>query len=206
MSDDRRGSALPIYVDFDDVLSETTRSFVNIVRNEFGKTVSYEAITSFDLKVSFQLTDREYLHLFHTIHQPDVLLGLPPVPGAVNALARWKNLGYSIAVVTGRLPGAYDASLEWLRQHQVPYDTFTIVDKYGRKEMDTAIAEPLATLSEKSFCLAVEDSAAMARHLYSAMHTPVALIDRPWNRKSPLPGEIRRYRSWPSLIRDHDRP
>ncbi len=42
-----------IYIDYDDCLCETARYFTHLVYDMFGKKISYEDITCFDLKQSF---------------------------------------------------------------------------------------------------------------------------------------------------------
>jgi len=197
---------LPIYVDFDDVLSDTTSAFLKILKLEFGKSVNFEDIFSFDLKASFNLSEIEFEHFFQRVHQPEVIMEFAPIEGAIGALAEWVKLGYQISIVTGRLTSAYAASLDWLSKHNVPYDSFMMVDKYSRENVDTKIAVSMAAFSEMKFSLAVEDSANMALHLSQEMGIPVALIDRPWNRKAKLNHKISRYTSWYDIQNDFQTP
>lgn len=187
---------LPIYVDFDDVLADTTKSFLKILRREFDKSVNFEDIFSFDLKASFDLSESEYEHFFQRVHQPEVIMEFAPIDGAVGVLEEWIKLGYQIAIVTGRLTSAYEASLDWLSKYNVPYHSFMMVDKYSRENIDTKIAVSMEKFSKMKFSLAVEDSAKMALHLSQKMGIPVALIDRPWNRRANLNPRISRYTSW----------
>ena len=196
----------PIYVDFDDVLSDTTTAFLNIVKSEFGKHVDFEDISSFDLKVSFNLSDKEYAHFFERVHQPDVIMAFPLIDGAVGVLEDWINLGYQISIVTGRLTTAYQASLDWLEEHRVPYHSFTMVDKYARENIDTNLAISMEEFSRLNFSLAIEDSATMALHLSQKMSIPVALMDRPWNRMVDLNHNLRRYTSWSEIHQDFKTP
>ena len=197
---------LPIYVDFDDVLSDTTSAFLKILKLEFGKSVNFEDIFSFDLKASFDLTDSEYAHFFHRVHQADVIMSFAPMEGAIGALKDWVTLGYQISIVTGRLTGTHEASLDWLSKHNVPYHSFTMVDKYSRDNIDTNIAVSMEEFSEMKFSLGVEDSAKMARHLSQNMGIPVALLDRPWNRRAALNHKINRYTSWSDIQNDFQTP
>ncbi|MGD9182201.1 MAG: bifunctional metallophosphatase/5'-nucleotidase [Desulfobacterales bacterium] len=196
----------PIYVDFDDVLSDTTSAFLKILKLEFGKRVNFEDIFSFDLKASFNLTDSEYEHFFHRVHQADVIMSFSPMEGAIGALEHWARLGYQISIVTGRLTSAYEASLDWLAKHKVPYHSFTMVDKYSRENIDTKTAVSIEEFSEMKFSLAVEDSAKMALHLSQNMGIPVALIDRPWNRRADLNHKVSRYTSWYDIQNDFQTP
>lgn len=196
----------PIYVDFDDVLSDTTREFLNILKHEFGKSVDFEDISSFNLKVSFNLSDNEYAHFFDRVHQADVIMGFPPIEGAISVLEDWIHLGYQISIVTGRFTTAYEASLSWLAKYKVPYHSFTMVDKYSRENIDTQLAISMAEFSEMKFCLAVEDSATMALHLSRQMGIPVALMDRPWNRKVDLTHNLKRFASWSEIRKEFKNP
>lgn len=197
---------LPIYVDFDDVLSDTTSAFLKILQREFGKSVKFEDIFSFDLKASFNLTDSEYEDFFHRVHQDDVIMSFAPMEGAIVALESWVKLGYQISIVTGRLTSAHGASLDWLAKYNVPYHSFTMVDKYSRENTSTKVAVSMEEFSEMKFSLAIEDSTKMALHLSQQMGIPVALIDRPWNRRANLNHKICRYTSWYDIQNDFQTP
>ncbi|MHC4270904.1 MAG: 5' nucleotidase, NT5C type [Planctomycetota bacterium] len=197
---------LPIYVDFDDVLADTTKSFLKILEREFGKRVNFEDIFSFDLKASFDLSDSEFELFFQRVHQPEVIREFAPIEGAVGVLEEWIELGYQISIVTGRLTCAYEASLDWLSKHNVPYHSFMMVDKYSRENINTKIAVSMEEFSEMQFSLAIEDSAKMALHLSQKMGIPVALIDRPWNRRANLNHKINRYTSWYDIQNDFQTP
>jgi len=197
---------LPIYVDMDDVLTDSTKSFVQLFEREFGRKIEFEEVVSFDFRESFGLSDPEYERFFHMIHQPEVMIDIDPIDGAIDVLKRWRRLGYPIHVVTGRPAAVFDVSMAWLEKHDVPCDAFTLVDKYGRGAGDRHIAITLAELVVMPFCLAIEDSADMARHISEKMRIPVALFDRPWNRSAHTNRRLRRCRTWADIDRAFDRP
>ncbi len=190
-----------IYVDLDDVIAKTTCHYVDVLRREFGKKVDFECITSFDLKSSFSLSEREYEEFFRLVHEPEIILQLEPFEGVVDIMNKWSEQGYQISVITGRLTSTYDSSLEWLKANHIPFDSFIMVDKYSRPIMDKSIAITLDRLSEMEFTLAVEDSADMAHFIRHKMNTSVILFDRPWNRNTmPVPG-IERCHAWEEIGR-----
>jgi uncharacterized HAD superfamily protein len=174
-----------IYVDLDDVLSETARAFTGLLEQEFKKRVDFEDIFSFDLAQSFGLNVEELQRFMHLVHLPEFLSALEPVDGAVEGLKQLASLGYEIAVVTGRPPLTAEVSRAWLERHGVPYDRLTFVDKYGRGGFG-ASHNSVITLDEliqSGFFFAVEDSSDMAALLTTEMEVPVALLERPWNRE-----------------------
>ena len=188
-----------IYVDLDDVLCEAARHFLIVVEREFGKRVAYEQLTNFDVGHSCGLTFTEREELYRIVHRPDELLCMAPIEEACAALTRWQERGFEIAIVTGRPPESYEASLEWLARHQIPYDTVTVVDKYSRFPTENTIAITLAELAARRFYWAVEDSLPMAHYLAGEMKVPVALLDCPWNQTDAKHDGVSRYRHWQAI-------
>jgi uncharacterized HAD superfamily protein len=185
-----------IYVDMDDVLCETARGCLEIIERVFGKRVDYEQLTDFNLGNACELSPEETAELYHIVHHPDELLKLQPVKGAIAVLNQWIAAGFEIAIVTGRPPATYEPSLNWLAREQVPYHSFTLVDKYGRFTTTETIAVSLSEFAARGFVFAVEDSPTMARYLVEEMRVPVGLFDRPWNRATIEHPKITRHNHW----------
>ena len=188
-----------IYIDMDDVVSKTTDTYAGIVAREFGKQVLFEQIVTFDLRASFGLTENEFHYFFDLIHQPDHLLGFEAVEGSVDALLNWSHAGHCIEIVTGRPTSALEVSLEWLGKHGVPFDSFTMVDKYNRPGNDPGIAISKEELCRRTYDLAVEDSREMALFLANTMGVTVALYDRPWNGQPINHERVVRCASWQDI-------
>ena len=196
-----------IYVDYDDVLSETALAFTEVLKREFGKTVEFDDIFSFNLGESFGLSPAEVSELMDLFHEPDNLCLLQPVRGSIDALQQWANAGFEICVMTGRPPATHDVSLEWLLARGVPYSSLTFVDKYGRvnpPRTDVAVLS-LDELCRRRFCVAVEDAPAMAGFLAQHMIAPVALLHRPWNAGGVEIGkeasrQIHTCRDWDEIL------
>ncbi|WDP90223.1 MAG: bifunctional metallophosphatase/5'-nucleotidase [Desulfobacter sp.] len=195
-----RSRVKKIYVDVDDVVSRTTETYPRIVASEFGKTVSFDDLTTFDLRASFQLTDNEFHYFFDRVHQEELLISFDPVAGAVEGLRAWAEQGHAIDIVTGRPTSAREVTLAWLDRHRVPYENFIMVDKYSRPGNDPAVAVSKAELAGRHYDLAVEDSADMALFLAQNMGVATALIDKPWNRTCPDHVKIIRCRTWEEII------
>lgn len=188
-----------IYVDMDDVLCQAARHFLVVVEREFGKKIDYEQLTNFDVGHSCGLRPDQRDELYRIVHQPDELLKMTPIAGALPVLNKWQDEGFEIAIVTGRPPNTYEPSIAWLAKHGVPYSSFTVVDKYARFATANTEAISLAELTAQRFCWAVEDSLPMAQYLAKEMRLPVALIDCPWNRADAAPAQVSRYPDWPAI-------
>jgi len=191
--------AQPIYVDIDDVLCDTARALMALLEQEFNKSVSFESIMSFDLKVSFGLTQSEYEHFMHLAHLPDQILKMDRIPEAVETLRGWMDSGHDISIVTGRPTYTHDTTLKWLSNNNVPFSDFLMVDKYSRAEKEAPEAVSLENLSKMKFHAAVEDSYDMARLIADKMKTPVYLVDRPWNRAAHTNNKIKRFHAWAEI-------
>jgi uncharacterized HAD superfamily protein len=190
-----------IYVDFDDVLCQTARHFLAVVEREFNKRIAYEELTDFDIGASCGLDREEADELYRIVHRPDELMQMAPIEGAIGALRQWAASGYEIAIVTGRPPASYEASLAWLARHRVPHRSFSMVDKYSRFSTANTVAIRLDELAQRHYCWAVEDSLPMAQFLATQMKLPVALIDCPWNRLTEDTVSVDRYADWATLAR-----
>lgn len=190
-----------VYVDLDDVLCHTAPRCLAIIEREFGKGVAYEQLTTFDLGAACRLQPSEIAEFFRIVHEPDELLSMEPIDGAISTLREWTAAGYEIAIVTGRPPTTYEPSREWLARHEVPYCSFTVVDKYARFKTENTIGITLSDLAARRFCWAVEDSPLMANYLAGTMKVPVALLDRPWNRLDVEHSLIARYGHWHEIAR-----
>ena len=194
-------AAKTIYVDMDDVLCETARALLAITEREFGKTIRYDQLNTFEVGEACGLETREIHELFRLAHDPEELLAMAPIEEAVSVLKQWSDAGHEIAIVTGRPPMTYEASIEWLARHRLPYHTFVMVDKYGRFATENTMAISLTELTTKQFFFAVEDSPTMAKFLAEEMKVPVALLDRPWNRMDGTHALINRYNDWQEIAR-----
>ncbi|UCE87114.1 MAG: bifunctional metallophosphatase/5'-nucleotidase [Deltaproteobacteria bacterium] len=171
-----------IYVDLDDVLSDTVTGLLRALERLRGKVVRFEEVRHFDLGRSFGLGADELARFMREIHRPEWLEALEVRIGAADVLGSWLERGYEVALVTGRPPHTNAASQRWLAKHGIPHSAFHSVDKYARHgDGDASLS--LESLAEMEFALAVEDSLETAVFLADALELPVALMDRPWNRR-----------------------
>ncbi len=194
-----------IYLDMDDVLTESHQTFLSVLDREFGKKVDYSQITTFDLQQSFGLSDEEYSLFFDCIHTPEEMIKHIPVSGAKQTLRLWSEKGYKISILTGRPLHTLDVSRKWLECNEFVHDSFSIVNKYGRDSSEGEMSMSLKTLSALSFDLAVEDSGQMARFLSEEMGVTVALIDRPWNRDMSFNKNVHRCADWKDVRQKFER-
>ncbi len=203
-------AARRIYVDVDDVLAQTGRMFLGVLEARFGRRVAFEEIRSYHLGESFALDAGELAEFMRLAHEREALASVEPMPGAVAALAAWRDGGYEILVVTGRPPETRAVTLDWLERHRIPFSGFHFLDKYSEFYRDDggggAGALTLADLPGLDLCLAVEDFPGTAEHLAGRLGVPVALFDRPWNRRVADGASLVRCADWGEIRRRFPAP
>lgn len=181
---------MKIYIDFDDVLCETARSYVEIVQRMFAKNVPYDQIKWFNLQRSFDLDEDQFRAMMNEAHLPKVLLTLEETPGAVATIRGWLDEGHQITIITGRPSASYEPSRQWLDEHGLEQVALYCVNKYGRDSFikDSEFSIELEEYYKMHFDFAVEDSPVAFQHLKHLPDCRVAVIDRPWNQAAELPG------------------
>jgi len=205
--------AKQIYVDMDDVLAETGRTFLRVLASDFGKRVEWDEIHDYDLGVSLGLDERTLTEFMHAIHEPEVLASIVPMTGSLETLEKWIEQGYEIEVVTGRPSSTEEVSRRWLKENEMPHHSLIHVDKYAWEEelLGTSAGVPLVHLAGNGYRLAVEDSAEVAIHLTEIIDAPVVVLNRPWNRRKldehpDLDGRIVRCESWEEIFEQFPSP
>lgn len=173
-----------IYVDIDDVLSETIERLVDLFEELHDRRVDPEEVAHFDLAKSFGLTPREIERFMEHAHSEDVILSMAPLEGAADVLADWAGAGRRVTLVTGRPPSTNAVSRRWLDVHGVPHEEVHHLDKWSRPSWnrDALPAIRFEDLPAFDFEFAVEDSLDTAVRLVEEFDIPVLLMDRPWNR------------------------
>ena len=193
-----------IYIDFDDVLCETARALAGLAREMFGRDVPYEAISVFDLQQAFSLSDAQIDALMERAHRDDVLTGLAPTPGGLEAVRALEASGHEPVIVTGRPAACHSGSRGWLLRHGLAHLTPVYFDKYGRSgiwETRPAFPETLdrAAFEALRFGVAIDDSPVALDLLAPRRDCMVIIYDRPWNRLYAHAPNMRRAHSWTEI-------
>lgn len=182
-----------IYIDFDDVLSETARTLCLLADRMFGRKVAYEEVFAFDLQISFNLSRDEIASLMDTAHTYELLMSYPETEGACATISKWMAEGHELEIVTGRPISTHEGSLEWLSRRGIEGLPIIHVDKFGREPPPLSPDAP-RSLSVDEFCerqydFAVEDSPMAFAHLARLDDCRVAVYERPWNKTIELPSK-----------------
>jgi uncharacterized HAD superfamily protein len=174
-----------IYVDIDDVLSQTVESLIDLLERLHDRRIEVAECLHFDLGRSFSLDEASLLDFMDHAHSDEVIVSIEPVAGAAETLDHWSASGDRVTLVTGRPPRTREASLLWLETHGLEHDALHHLDKWNRPSWNEQDLPALRfeEIGDFGFEFAVEDSLETAVRLIEEFEIPVALMDRPWNRE-----------------------
>ena len=190
------------YVDFDDCLCETAKSFTEIAARLFDKKVPYEDVRFFNLQKTFDLNEEEYQLLMEEGHRPEVLLSYEETPGCSRVINEWLDRGHEVYIITGRPYSAYEPSRQWLDEHGLERVKLFCLNKYGRDAFYQAGEHnlELKDFYQMQFDFAVEDSPLAFPYLEHFPNLKVMVFDRPWNQESDFPNDnFKRVKDWKSI-------
>ncbi len=182
---------MKIYVDYDDCLCETARSFSELAVEMFDKHVPYEKIRYFELDRSFDLDSEQYERFMLKGHEPEVLLSYDETPGASAVINEWVAKGHEVSIITGRPLSAYEPSRKWLDDHGLQSVRLYCLNKYGREGYiyNGDYSLELNDFYKMDFDFAIEDSPKAFKFFDHFKDLRVLVFDRPWNRECVFPGD-----------------
>ena len=121
-------------------------------------------------------------HIFDYFHERSIPT-LSVMPGARSALHRLRQQ-FRIVIITARRPQARPQTIEWLHQHDLPFDELHLT---GEK---TTVTQGLA--------FAVDDHPDHVQE-YVSQGIHVFLMDQPWNQGVPACG-VTRVMNWEQVL------
>jgi hypothetical protein len=179
--------AADIAFDIDGVVADTFRSFVILAEMEYGIRIHYEEITEYEFWRSLDIDEEKALAIILKLIEQPVEVGIRPVRGAPNVLARLLKSA-PLKFVTAR-PEA-DSILRWMMEVMgFPDDNGIVLEATGDHERKASF---LIRHNVKYF---VEDRLETCYLLKDASIIPI-LFDQPWNRK---PSAFKRVKNWDEI-------
>lgn len=154
------------------VIADVTNGRVQL---EYDDIVTFNYYECRDSKGN-RITKTEWTAVHNRYSDPDYLLAVEPLLGALEGLRKLAECG-TIHLATSRLPKARKTTIDWLERHGFPDHDLHFL-RHGEKH---------AAL--KRFTAAVEDDYDQAAAFTYTGETPCFLIRHPWNRsRYPLRG------------------
>lgn len=165
-----------VCIDIDNTIAQTDIVMRQVIAEITGDRVrlEYDDIVTFNYfecrdSRGNRITKDEWQAVHERYSDPEWLLTVEPMPGAVEGLQKLVELG-TVHLATSRLPRARKTTIEWLERHRFPNHDLHFL-RHGEKH---------AAL--KRFTAAVEDDYDQAVAFAYMSDTPCFLIRHPWNR------------------------
>lgn len=173
--------------DVDGVFADSFRLFAETVRNDYGISIEYEAITEYEFWKVMNIDEGICQEIVRKILDFPLEIGIQPINGAVEVLTRLLNVG-PLLFVTARPDG--NAILKWIQMNLGLADTDCIcVESTG------AADEKLPVLLKHGVKYFVEDRLETCYILDQTPVTPI-VFEQPWNKR---PHPFRTVRSWDEI-------
>ncbi len=185
------GSAT-ICVDIDNVVAKTDDVMRSVIRStsRTGVDLAYEDVVRFDYWLCRdslgRRMDRGEWSAIHKEFTRNHLHRIAPMPDVQQHLQDLRGK-FAVHLVTSRLIEGKGATVDWLTQHQIPYDELVFVE-HGAKH-----------LLQTDFAVAVEDDWEQAFLLQNS-GVQVILMAHPWNDRGPH-SPLKRVCDWAGVAR-----
>ena len=89
---------MTILIDMDDTIESLLRAWVNGVNTKYGRSVSCEDVTSWDVSAAFPGLTREEVYAVPL--EQGFWKTVEPIPGAAEAIQRFMDAGHEVFIVT----------------------------------------------------------------------------------------------------------
>ena len=163
-----------IAFDFDGVVADTFRLFVEMARTNFGVAIDYEDITDYDFLKVIKMELDDAMQIIDTLTYRPHELDLPPNLGAVGVLSRLAEIS-PVLLVTARPVG--EPIERWFKRHAPQ-----IRPGYLRVKATGENTAKLEILQKEGIRYFIEDRLDTCRMLAPEGITPI-IYDQPWNRE-----------------------
>lgn len=172
-----------IAIDIDSTLHDYWQLFSTLARRRFGVKLDYEDQVTYEID---RLRPEQLEALMTETHKAVHVLGATPYDGAVEAVRGWHEAGHFIHVTSHRATDAHEATEQWLRQIEMPFDElYCSWDKITR-------------CTEIQIDVLIDDSPDNILRAQERGIVPATLL-HPWNRELCEEEGVIAADSWPHL-------
>lgn len=173
--------------DFDGVVADTFRTFVETAGSQYGIQLQYEDITDYDFMSVLDIEEEIFNEIIERVLDDPLGMGIKPMNGAVDVLTRLMSLNTLIFVTARPDDGPIK---EWLNKH------FCLNGRNGiLLEATGNHTEKPPLLIKHGIKYFVEDRLETCYLVREASLTPI-VFEQPWNKK---PHPFHTVRSWAEI-------
>ena len=174
--------------DIDGVVADTFRAFIEVAGSQYGVQLQYESITDYDFMSVMDIEEDVFNEIIERVLEDPLGMGIRPMNGAVEVLARLMERGPLILVTARPDNGAIQ---KWLQE------VLGLNGNHNRIHLEATgtHTEKLPKLFKHGIKYFIEDRLATCFLIREAGLTPI-VYEQPWNQK-PHPFQI--VRDWDEI-------
>ncbi|GKV68071.1 putative nucleotidase YqfW [Sporosarcina sp. NCCP-2716] len=170
-------------IDIDGTVT-TPSSLLPHINRKFGCNLVLDDIREYDLTAAFDV-DPDVFHDWYKETEAEICLGSSVQKYAKLILEDWQRKQAELYYISARGPEVLDATLEWFRREQIPYDHVELIGSHRKIE----------TARRFGTDVFFEDKHDNAVDLHEELGIPVILFDTPYNR-DVVPDGVIRVHTW----------
>ena len=156
----------PVAVDIDGTLADVIPMWVKVYNEEYNKNLDYKSVNKWAFWDDLGISISEFFRIFSKAWSR--WEEIKPTEEDVSQTMDTLSQLCSLDIVTGRTRDTLGYVKNWLKKHQIPYDSFVAVSMWERK-----IRLP--------YEFYIDDSPDLAR--LAALNRKIVLVySQPWNR------------------------
>jgi hypothetical protein len=174
---------MKIAIDIDSTLHHYWDQLAAIAKRRFGVDLPYEEQVTWTIAL---LRPEQIRACVAETHRDDQVLAAEPYPGAVEAIAAWRDAGHSIHITSHRDVCAHEATERWLKRIELPFD-----------ELHCS-SDKVTHCEQIGVGLLIDDAPANLLRAAEAGIVPATIV-HPWNRELCEEEDITHARDWPEL-------
>ncbi len=173
-------------IDIDDVLADTTPLMLDHLNRKLGTAYTMDDMHVFGMSQALSIPREEVVLL---INSNEFQMEIAPMPGAAAGLARLREQGCEVWLVTGRPEIVRPSTEAWLARGGFAYDHL-VMGLAGSEKVEALPRAPLLACDDRADAVTAYAAVAQVAYLYA----------RPWNRDGAGPENMRRVEGWGEII------
>lgn len=126
-------NSLTILIDMDDTIEMLVEAWVEAVNQRYGYSATREDVTAWDVTPTFPGLTRE--QVYGVIGEHDFWKSVKPMPGAYEAIKRFKDAGYTVYIATASSHDQVYSKMENVLFKYFPYFSFEDVIITTKKQL-----------------------------------------------------------------------
>ncbi|MCJ7631245.1 hypothetical protein MUP77_02415 [Candidatus Bathyarchaeota archaeon] len=157
-----------IYIDLDNCLSKSYKSFIDYFNKELSVHRTYEDFTVYEFHIVYGITKSRMWRIWDSIYSNhDLISNIEEEEDAAH-VTEFLCQRYNLTIITSRPPALKKLTLDWLKRANICFHKLSFIDKYKKSHI---------TLHRGYL---IEDYLGYIDLISGEIQ--VIVFDRPWNR------------------------